>query len=152
MSKEPESVCKKCQGQGRYWNSFMSEMTLCSACDGVGKIVYKDNRQICFEFIRDGWSAKQFTCAKQEWINFTKEIKQHKSCPQTVRCKGCGHSFCHHFKNNVGQQAICSFCDDYSQPFIANPKNRKWCQLYLTKEQLNILYPRPVTRSCTKSN
>ena len=120
-------------------------------CTTETKLVsVKTPRAECFEHVATRWSDDELKKAPEEWYGFRKRYNEHKSCTRAKACSNCKKEFCSHLSNHIGKN-VCAWCDDHSQPYLANPVNKQSCCQYLSPKQFELIYPGTRTRSIMKS-
>ena len=88
-----------------------------------------------YSHICENWKEEYYEKCKKQWEQIQQKIVHYPSIG--VRCK-CGtlwseDKYISPLFEETGER-VCAVCDKYSQPYLANPRNRRYVEKYLSKE------------------
>jgi len=91
------------------------------------KIIEDTYNHIC-----RNWKEEYYKRCKENWEQIKQKIVHYPS--DGVRCN-CGTLWSEkkYIYEETGER-VCAVCDKYSQPYLANPKNRKYVEKYISRE------------------
>ena len=99
--------------------------------------------ELTWKFISKCWTDKMIIDAKNESKEAYSLMEKHRNCNKSKNCRGCSIAFCDHLAGSkyvCEKFKVCFYCDDYIQPNIMNPKNRKYLEFYF-KNRIQLIFP-----------
>lgn len=89
----------------------------------------------CFKHIVENWKGEYYDKCKEQWAQIQTKIVHYPT--EGVRCK-CGTLWLEDKYisplHETTNERVCAVCDRYVQPYLANPRNRRYVEKYVSRE------------------